>query len=312
MRYKQQNKRTREERRLGVSSRRSLYIALAAFAGVAALGVYTLRSSFAAVHTVAVEAETGTRAGNAVAGPTAGASGSASVKFGSAPAGGGNPLQPGGGIIPAGVRLLHDGSIGPAGYRAQWTPDQGRVEDASDGPGHEHVMKAISSGRSEVIAPNTLWSFNKPRGAGPIREGTQWWMAFSVKFTQTPPSSSFALVWQVHAGYPFPDGSPPVAMNFTPSTFKIGNNRAHLNDGGWSRDIGPLPVGQWKDYVVYIKFSESGSTGRVKVWENGQPKVDTAGQTLASGGSGNSFFKYGAYGGSGTTVLHDNMKIYVP
>jgi hypothetical protein len=60
----------------------------AAVVGFAILGIVALRLSSAATTAVAIEAESGTLSGNTATGQTAGASGDASVKFGT---GGGNP-----------------------------------------------------------------------------------------------------------------------------------------------------------------------------------------------------------------------------
>ncbi|MGQ0839741.1 polysaccharide lyase [Actinokineospora sp.] len=125
--------------------------------------------------------------------------------------------------------------------------------------------------------------------AADVREGDERWYEFSLKFDSTfkNPVGDWFIVAQWHSS----SGSPPIAVSVDrDGNLEVSGNRP---DNNYSRNIGPVVRGQWVDYVVHVKFSNSASTGFVEVHQNGAlavPKFST--RTMASDSN---YFKMGIY-----------------
>jgi Polysaccharide lyase len=121
-----------------------------------------------------------------------------------------------------------------------------------------------------------------------VREGDTRRYEFSLKFDQNFPAvgGDFFLVMQWHAGH----GSPPMALAVNPTgqlvlDGYVGKSPAMV--------IGDIARGEWVDYVVTVKFSQSASTGWAEVYRNGVLAV--ARHSRSNMADGASYLKMGLY-----------------
>lgn len=153
--------------------------------------------------------------------------------------------------------------------------------------------------RSESRAPS----------AANVVEGDERWYEFSLKFDQNfpNPTGGWFIVMQWHAG----SGSPPLALEVSKSgVLELRNNRT----GTQVHPIGPIKRGQWTDYVIHAKFSNSSSTGYVEAWENGVKKVQRTSHTTMA--SSSNYLKMGIYRDQNDSQTHvvyqDGLRVTAP
>lgn len=180
----------------------------------------------------------------------------------------------------------------------------------NDGPGHE------TAARFEVqpgdVAPGAGGERSEVRagGAGDVVEGDERWYEFSLKVPSDfkPPvganSGGHFIVMQWHSG----SGSPPLHVSMDASNNLILWHRWDSK----KKVIGPVDPGNWHNYILHVKFSNSAS-GFVEVWRDGQQVVPkTMGANMASSSN---YLKMGLYRGGedfGQVVLHDGLRITAP
>lgn len=142
-----------------------------------------------------------------------------------------------------------------------------------------------------------------------VYEGDERWYEFSLKFDQgfTNPTSSFFIVMQWHSG----DGSPPMALMVNRSgELQLTNNATNAA----TTTIGTVRRGEWVDYVLHVKFSNSASVGWAEVHQNGALAVPRHSRATMS--SDSSYLKQGIYRSSSESstavVWQDGLRVTAP
>lgn len=138
-------------------------------------------------------------------------------------------------------------------------------------------------------------------------EGDERWYQWSMRIGDDFPSvSGWMIFMQWHSG----SGSPPLAVEAIDGNIVLTADGA----GGGSQTVGPMRPGQWVDYVLHVRFSNSADVGFVEAWENG---VQTVPKTFrATMSSDSNYLKQGIYRSaemSGTSeVTIDGLVVTAP
>lgn len=177
----------------------------------------------------------------------------------------------------------------------------------NDGTGHGSAARyEVRSGDSAASGER---SEARAGSAHNVVEGDERYYSWSTKFNAgfPSPTGGWCIVMQWHAG----DGSPPLAIEYSTSgQLTIGNNRSGEN---YRLNVAPADPGNWHDYVLHAKFSNSSSTGFIRMWRDGAEVLPkTFRKTMASSSN---YLKMGLYRGpmSGTQIVfHDGLLIYRP
>ncbi|MHA6795991.1 heparin lyase I family protein [Pseudonocardia bannensis] len=205
--------------------------------------------------------------------------------------------------VPAGLREVFVGDFGTGDF-SQWETCQSVLMNAAcsgyrlthhsmqlvDGPrqGVKAAHFEVRDGdvpdfgggeRSEVAAHN--------EGAL-TREGDERWYEFSMRFPENfrNPQGGWFIVMQWHSG----SGSPPLAIDISnDGDIYIGGDGVEHE----KKSIGKVRPGEWVDYVLHAKFSNSASTGFVEAWENGVQTVQRYNRATMS--SDENYLKMGIY-----------------
>lgn len=232
---------------LNLSQRHIVMILIVA--GVGLLGLVALRYSGAAGFNVSVEAEAGAKTANVSAGPTAGASGGASVKFGGGTTPGGvatYPLK-----VSANKRYLVGSNdvpffmIGDTAWNMTAKLNDSELAqylDARKNQGFNTILTSLmdiskgSIGGTSNRAGTNLGSFNSPNGA---------YFDYIVKVLQMAKDRGMQLMlvpaWSQHAAK---DGSYTTSTaaswgTFAANKFKNSDNLIWMLGGDWGGDSEP-------------------------------------------------------------------------
>lgn len=234
--------------------------------------------------------------------------------------GGTDPPPTGTGPIPATATLLSTLNYDTGNY-SQWGTIQcqgyngsasgwagGRpAQVVNGGTGHGSCSRIeVRSGDSAASGER---SEARAGSVNSVVEGDERYYQFSVKFDAgfPSPTGGWCIIMQWHAG----TGSPPLAIEYSTSgKLVIGNNRP---GDTYETVIGAADPGNWHDYVLHAKFSNSASTGFIEVWRDGALVIPK--KFVKTMGSTENYLKQGLYRGpmSATQVVfHDGLKIYRP
>ncbi len=194
--------------------------------------------------------------------------------------------------------------------------------DPCDGPAYPggQIVSGAEATQGNSAAHFTLADGDVPASGGGERsevmshapgalthEGDERWYEWSMKVNSEfqPPQGWGLILMQWHAGH----GSPPLAVKVDPQ------GDLFLYDlNGEGQRMGPVPAGQWKNYVLHVKFSSDASTGFIEAWENGVQVVSKTNRATMS--SGENFLKQGLYRDEVNTVTHevwmDGLRVTAP
>ncbi len=219
---------------------------------------------------------------------------------------------PNGSKVPVGKTVLFTGDY-ETGDFSQWGTCQSKDLNSDCGPSYPS-MTIVSGGQQRqgkhaahfVVNDGDVPDFGggersevSSNDANALtHEGDERWYEWSMKVGADfkAPEGWGLLFMQWHAG----SGSPPlgVAVNSNGNLFL--DNEVDKNQ---VQEIGPLPKGEWKDYVLHVKFSKDSSVGFVEVWENGRQVVPMTNRATMSGDE--NYLKQGIYRDEANTVTHE-------
>lgn len=236
------------------------------------------------------------------------------------------PLQPPAipPIVPASAKSLFTGDFDTGDF-SQWTTCQSVILNADcAGYNAKHYSMEIVPGRDGgsaakfIVRPGDVPDFgggerSEVAAHGPetsTREGDERWYRFSMRFDENfpaPTDGSWFIVMQWHSG----DGSPPLALNVSPDlTVDIGGDGVEHPE----KTLGPVRRGEWVDYVMHVKFSQSSGEGFVEAWENGVQTVQRYNRATMS--SDENYLKMGIYRGNDddttAAVTFDEFEVSAP
>ena len=225
---------------------------------------------------------------------------------------------------PVGSRVVFTGDF-ETGDFSQWTRCQNRAFSApceeydGDFYGARIVDDEVSQG--EFAARFEVRNGDDPSWGGgersevsrydgaKVHEGDERWYQFSLKFDEDFPDikGNFFIVMQWHAG----KGSPPMALTVNHDRELVLANNVH---DGQNRVIGEIQRGEWVDYVVHVKFSQSKDRGWAEVYQDGELVVPR--HARASMSSDSNYLKMGIYRASierSTAIIwQDGLQVTAP
>ncbi|WP_214365488.1 polysaccharide lyase [Pseudonocardia sp. H11422] len=213
----------------------------------------------------------------------------------------GTPQRPS--PLPAAVREVFVGDFGTGDF-SQWGTCQSVLMNApcSGYDLRHHSMQLVDGPRKGVKAAHfQVRDGDIPEFGGGERsevsawndealthEGDERWYEFSMRFPEDfrNPQGGWFIVMQWHSG----SGSPPLAINISnEGTVDIGGDGVDHD----KKTIGKVRPGEWVDYVLHAKFSNSASEGFVEAWENGVQTVERYNRATMS--SDENYLKMGIY-----------------
>lgn len=283
-----------------------------ALVGIAVLfmiaAILTYGRGDAVTHSLAVEAESGSRSGNAVSGTALGASDNASIRFGA------NTPEPN----PA-DRVFYDGFESGTVSSSLWNNQScsgtvtvvgNPVRKGSKAVRMTTTDSCASSGRAQIVSNFRL------------NDGDEYYFSDSVYFSPDFPIDRGSWL-QFGEIYGPPHGGPPTMGFDADRSCGASGLRACVNDVDRSIWTSPteLERGRWHDFVYRVKLSTNASVGFMEVWHNGVKQTMKNGQqrtyyqTLKPGvnwnGSGN-YYRVNLYRSANwgtTTLYHDEVAI---
>ncbi len=221
------------------------------------------------------------------------------------------PAAPGGPAVPVGNTELFVGDY-ETGDFSQWGTCQSVDVNSDCGPNYpsmEIVTDDVRQGKYAahfIVNPGDEPDFGGERSevkssdpGAVTHEGDERWYEFSLKVGAdfAPPEGWGLLLMQWHHGGD--TGSPPLSLVVRSDGNLFLDNQVDI---GNTQEIGPLPKGEWKDYVLHIKFSKDSSIGFVEAWENGQQVVPMTNRATMS--TDENTLKQGVYRDS-QSVTHE-------
>lgn len=116
----------------------------------------------------------------------------------------------------------------------------------------------------------------KPPDILPFVQGVEYWIGISTfhpadwQFDSN--TNNQILFWQMH-GYRGPQGrSPPLALRLDGRTLSIVNRSGDSKGASFRTENlwqGAMILDQWVDWIVRVRFEQTGTDGYVQVWRNG-------------------------------------------
>ncbi len=250
----------------------------------ALIGFFGLHASHAATYVSSKEAETGVLAGGYSVGDPTGASGGASVKFGTA-----SPTSPPGSMDPpAGSTLIRDLT-----RASNWDSESGATltEPVGTGPSGLAVL------RNTLVDGQTGASSGQPSErndlqGGDVPLGSTRWMVWYERFVELPTTSLDR--WQI-LGPNEIHGETLDQATAMPEVSPAKTRRLNANAGRPTTryfEVGPIVLGQWYQMKFGIHYTQ-GNDGWIELWRDGQKIVRNDGPTTTENADG--YWKFGNY-----------------
>lgn len=192
------------------------------------------------------------------------------------------------------------------------------VADPGDPGGRPHVARfELRDGDVPPFGGGERVEIAAPAGTD-AAEGAERWIGFDARFDSTWPPD-FVGWGVVHQWRTNGDdtGSGPVTLAVQDYDQRLHLMNPNPAPAWFDTTVGSLAVGQWRRYLLHVKFSTSKIVGFVELHVDGQPVVPlTYCQTIRPGFAGSNYLKFGIYRDSAntkTTILWlDNITITAP
>lgn len=180
-------------------------------------------------------------------------------------------------------------------YVADPSGQRGVVQRVEVRPGDNNVFSSNTGERAEVVRLN---------GLGGIVDGQTIVMSWSTFIDSgfASPSGGWNNFVQFHVAGAV--GQSPWLLNLSGDDAELGMRL--IGGGDWNTSkqppgsaeqwisFGPLPKGQWSDFVIEVRFGCTGA-GYAKVWRNGKLLVDVRERKIGYCGDPGLYWKQGFY-----------------
>ncbi|MGE3285931.1 MAG: polysaccharide lyase [Pseudonocardia sp.] len=179
--------------------------------------------------------------------------------------------------------------------------------DRDDRPGGGKAARFVVKPGDEASFGGERSELRSSGDGAVVKEGDERWYQWSMRVAEDfpQPDGVWFIVMQWHAG----SGSPPLAIDLAKGTVDIGGDGVTAE----RKTIGPIRRGEWVDYTLHVKFSNSADEGFVEAWENGVRTVPlTKRRTMTSESN---YLKQGIYRDSSDTtavVDFDDFRVSGP
>jgi hypothetical protein len=122
----------------------------------------------------------------------------------------------------------------------------------------------------------------EPEGPVGFKQHIEYWIGVSTfhpidwQFESDKTASNQIVFWQMHGFRGTQGKSPPLALDLQGKSLSIinrsGEQFTKTGPKAWTNAVlwkGALELGKWTDWVIRVRWEQTGTTGYVQVWRNG-------------------------------------------